>query len=181
MTGTYSGLKVPRYHPDHSGHVRAVSLSSTASTSSTSSDVPIVPPAAYHSAQQVQADQLADFFGDSRKSRTRDVLPPYPSDGDLPTYDTNAEPATLARFMFIYGFMFPPFWIMGIIILASKLHPPADWDMEKPEEEKVRLLAEMRTAEVKWAKRCVYALLTFITVISIIVVSIVLVKRRTST
>ena len=106
MTNTYSGHKVSRY-PGDSALVHAVSLSSTSSASSFTSDAPMAPPAAYHSAQQVQADQLADFFGASRKSRTRDVVPPpYPSDGDLqlPMHDAKAEPVTLARFMFVYGF-----------------------------------------------------------------------------
>jgi hypothetical protein len=36
----------------------------------------------------------------------------------------------------------------------------------------------MRTAEVKWAKRCVYALLALATIIAIIVIAVVFGKRR---
>jgi hypothetical protein len=98
--------KILRYSDD-SIHIHAVTLSSAESTSSFASDEPITPPAAYHSPLQVQADQIADFFGAPRKSRTRAVLPPsYSSDGDsqFPLHETKAEPGTLARFMFIYGF-----------------------------------------------------------------------------
>jgi len=159
-------------------------MGSSESTISYTSDAPITPPAAYHSAQQIQADQLADFFGDSRKSRTRAVIPPpYSSDGEiqLPKYEAKSEPVTLARFMFIYGFMFPPFWIMGLIILGSELRPTPGWEADKTEDEKVSLLAEMRKTEVKWAKRCVYALLTLITIILCIVMIVVFAKRRSST
>jgi len=62
---------------------------------------------------------------------------------------------------------------MGIIILTSELRPTPDWETGKTDDEKVRLLAEMRRVEVKWAKRCIYALLTLITVIVIIVVAVV--------
>lgn len=160
-------------------------MGSSESTISYTSDAPITPPAAYHSAQQIQADQLANFFGDSRKSRTRAVVPPpYSSDGEsqLSTHEAKAaEPVTLARFMFIYGFMFPPFWIMGLIILGSELRPTPDWEAGKTEDEKVLLLAEMRKAEVKWAKRCIYALFTLITIICCIVMAVVFAKRRSST
>ena len=106
-TYTFPGPKVARSYPDGSARVHSVSLSSAESISSFASDTPITPPAAYYSTQQVQEDQLADFFGASRKSRTRAAVPPpYPSDGDarLPSYDAPTEPVTLARFMFIYGF-----------------------------------------------------------------------------
>ena len=85
------------------------------------------------------------------------------------------------KFNFLSGLVFPPFWIMGIIILCSTLRPTPDWEAGKTEDEKIRLLAEMRTAEVKWAKRCIYALLTLITVIVIIVLTVVFAKRRSST
>jgi len=85
---------------------------------------------------------------------------------------------TLARFMFIYGFIFPPFWIMGIVIRFSELRPTEDWEVGKSEDEKVRLLEEMRKTEVKWANRCIYALLTLITIIVVIVMAVVISKRR---
>lgn len=162
----------------------AATLSSVESTSSFAFDVPVTPPAVYYSTRQIQADQLAQFFGASQKSRTDAVaLPSYSAHGDikLPTYEEKPkEPTTLARFMFIYGFVFPPFWLVGLIILTSELHPTAEWAVGKTEEEKIRLMQEMRMTEVKWAKRCVYALITLITVIFAIVVAAVFAKRRSS-
>jgi hypothetical protein len=70
---------------------------------------------------------------------------------------------------------------MGIVIRCSELRPTPDWEAGKSEDEKVRLLAEMRETEVKWANRCIYALLTLIAIIVIIVVVVVLTKRRSST
>jgi hypothetical protein len=67
---------------------------------------------------------------------------------------------------------------MGIVIRFSKLHPTEDWGVGKSEDEKVRLLAEMRKTEVKWANRCIYALLILITIIVIIVLAVVVTKRR---
>jgi type IV secretory pathway component VirB8 len=66
---------------------------------------------------------------------------------------------------------------MGIIILTSKLRPTEDWELGKTEDEKTRLLAEMRIVEVKWAKRCIYALLTLFTIILVIVLAVVFGKR----
>jgi len=172
--------------PDGSHYTRAIVLNSERSSSSSASDETIAPPpAAYYSPLQAQEDQLADFFGARRSSRTRAaaVPPPYTSSDDsfgkLPTYDEDeAEQSTLARFMFLYGFLFPPFWLMGIVILCSELRPTVDWEEGKTEEQKVRLLAEMRLTEVKWAKRCVWALCALILTIAIVVVVAIFAKRR---
>jgi len=170
-----------------SHHTCAVVLSSERSSSSSASDETIAaPPAAYYSPLQAQEDQLADFFGARRSNRTRTaaaIPPPYSSSDDsigkLPTYEVNEpEPSTLARFMFLYGFLFPPFWLMGIVILCSELRPTQDWETGKTEAQKARLLAEMRLTEVKWAKRCVWALLALTLVIATIVVAAVFAKRH---
>lgn len=170
-TSRFPSSAVPQvqHMSDGSHQVHSVSLSSGRSSESCASDTPIAaPPVAYYSPLQAQQDQLADFFGARRSSRSRQVVPPpYSSSvdsvGKLPTYeDTAAEPPTLARFMFLYGFctcisqlplsifqlnyltlVFPPFWLMGIVILCSELRPTQAWEMGKTEEEKVRLLAQM--------------------------------------
>lgn len=67
---------------------------------------------------------------------------------------------------------------MGIVILSSKLNPAPQWAIGRSEEEQARLLEEMRTAEVKWAKRCVGAFVIFTLVIATVVVAVVLAKRR---
>ena len=60
--------------------------------------------------------------------------------------------------------MFPLFWIIGSCILLTPLSapaPPSDadveaaWMPEKTEEERARIVAHIRSVEVKWAKRLV--------------------------
>lgn len=181
MASTCAPMPQISRYSNGSTHSPAFTLNRADTISSYASDTPTVPPAVYHTRQQIQDDRLAEFFGASRKSRAQAAAsPPYSSEKDfqLPAYDANAEPMTLARFMFIYGFIFPPFWIMGIVIRFSELRPAEDWGVGKSEDEKDRLMAEMRTTEVKWANRCIYALLTLITIIAVIVTAVVVTKRR---
>ncbi|KAJ7880973.1 hypothetical protein B0H14DRAFT_3857839 [Mycena olivaceomarginata] len=105
-----------------------------------------------------------DFFGYSlTSSRTRDsrhdrrisvaeslAPPPYM---DAPEYTEHArEPVTLAMYLFKFGFLFPPFWIFGIVILLSPLRAPP--------------------AATPSAARCLYALVTLVLVAAIIGVAV---------
>jgi hypothetical protein len=70
--------------------------------------------------------------------------------------------------------VFPPFWIMGVIILLSPLRAPpaatpsAAWLPEKTESERQAIIDRMRAAELKWARRCLYALLALVLVVTVI-------------
>ncbi|GLB40141.1 hypothetical protein LshimejAT787_0800120 [Lyophyllum shimeji] len=127
-----------------------------------------------------ERNPLDEYFGytlaSSRTHESRhdlsaaDVLPPY-SEDEPPTYSLKApEPTTLAQYLFKFGFLFPPFWIMGAWILWSPLRAPSsdDTDMEsgwmadKTEAERKRVIEEMRKAEVRWAMRCLWALLILV-------------------
>ena len=66
--------------------------------------------------------------------------------------------------------MFPLFWVAGALILLSPLSAPPDWELSKSEIEREELILSMRRTEVKWARRCVVALLVF----SLFVVALVL-------
>lgn len=128
-----------------------------------------------------------DFFGGSTSRHDRHVesdsealdsanhMPPPPAyageDDELPSYTVEpAEPVTLTMFLFKFGFLFPLFWIIGAFILLSPLRPPpqkineeglpAIWLPEKTEVERLEILERMRTVEVKWARRCLWALLS---------------------
>ncbi|PPQ64970.1 hypothetical protein CVT24_008158 [Panaeolus cyanescens] len=100
-----------------------------------------------------------------------EVLPPYTEETDvnLPAYTLHApEPITLAMYLFKFGFLFPPFWIFGAFILLSPLRePPATtddtpaWMPEKTEAEKQAIIEKIRNVELKWAKRCLAALVIF--------------------
>ncbi|KAJ7163954.1 hypothetical protein C8R43DRAFT_879049 [Mycena crocata] len=135
---------------------------------------------------QNTTNPIDDFFGYTlASSRTREsrhdhrrisvaesvAPPPYV---EAPEYTQHPrEPVTLAMFLFKFGFLFPPFWIMGVIILLSPLRaPPADtpstaWLPEKTEAERQVIIDRMRTAELKWAKRCLYALVAFVLVVAV--------------
>ncbi|KAH6901508.1 hypothetical protein BKA70DRAFT_1308869 [Coprinopsis sp. MPI-PUGE-AT-0042] len=99
-----------------------------------------------------------------------EALPAYAEDDDsLPQYTPHAEPVTLAMYLFKFGFLFPLFWIFGAFILISPLRePPSNevsptWMPEKTEAERQAFIDHMRKAELKWAKRCLWALLTLVT------------------
>ena len=63
--------------------------------------------------------------------------------------------------------VFPPFWIFGAFILMSPLRePPTNtndsvpaWMPEKTEDERKEIIATLRQVELKWAKRCLCAIL----------------------
>ncbi len=73
--------------------------------------------------------------------------------------------------------MFPLFWIAGALILLSPLSAPEDWEASKPEYERKEIIESMRRTELKWAKRCLYALLTTVLVVVAVVLGVVLTVR----
>ncbi|KAF9049497.1 hypothetical protein BDZ89DRAFT_1057382 [Hymenopellis radicata] len=85
-----------------------------------------------------------------------------------PQYSVKDEPVTLAMYLFKFGFLFPPFWIMGVFILFSPLRAPpvsaaaGEWLPEKTDAEKQMVIDGMRRAETKWARRCLVALLALV-------------------
>ncbi|KAG1871480.1 hypothetical protein F4604DRAFT_1654789 [Suillus subluteus] len=138
-------------------------------------------------------DPVDDFFGvtyaratrESRHdsyvspSRTSVALdgeapPPYTNATELPAYSsTPVEPVTLAMYLYRFGFLFPPFWVIGAIILLSPLKAPADFEPTKSEDERQELVRIMRDAEIKWAKRSAWALLIFLVALGIILGAII--------
>lgn len=58
---------------------------------------------------------------------------------------------------------------MGAIILLSPLSAPADFHANKPESERQELITIMRKAELKWARRCLFALAILLVAIGAIV------------
>jgi hypothetical protein len=60
--------------------------------------------------------------------------------------------------------VFPPFWLIGSLILFSRLRPTPEWEMGKTDEEKKFILDRMRSTEVKWAKRCLVAFVVLIVI-----------------
>ncbi|KAG1867200.1 hypothetical protein DFJ58DRAFT_768893 [Suillus subalutaceus] len=133
-------------------------------------------------------DPVDDFFRGHLRSRTSVALdgeapPPYTSATEPPAYSsTPVEPVTLAMYLYRFGFCeytscFPPFWVIGAIILLSPLKAPADFEPTKSEDERQELVQIMRDAEIKWAKRSAWALLIFLVAIGIILGAIIGVLR----
>ena len=73
--------------------------------------------------------------------------------------------------------MFPLFWVAGSLILLSPLRAPDDWEASKPGVERAELIESMRRTELKWAKRCLFALLIFVLVLAVAILATFLVKR----
>ncbi|KAJ7650728.1 hypothetical protein FB45DRAFT_731590 [Roridomyces roridus] len=122
-----------------------------------------------------------DFFGTRLPctSRFSDVPPAYDGTEYVAYRMRGTEPATLAMYLFKFGFLFPPFWLVGVFILFSPLRAPntitpGAWLPEKTETERVLILRRLRTVELKWARRCLYALLALIHIIIAVVVGVVL-------
>ncbi|KAJ7284575.1 hypothetical protein C8J57DRAFT_1288912 [Mycena rebaudengoi] len=139
---------------------------------------------------EATTNPVDDFFGLALTStRTHDSRSSErpPSYIDAPLYSTRAtEPVTLAMYLFKFGFLFPPFWIMGVLILFSPLrapepaNTPGAWLPEKTEAERQLLIQRMRTVELKWARRCLYALLALIHIIIAVVIGVVTWKALSS-
>ncbi|KAG7094233.1 hypothetical protein E1B28_007839 [Marasmius oreades] len=110
--------------------------------------------------------------------------PPYV---EPPEYTKSSETVTLAKYLFKFGFLFPPFWIMGALIILTPLRAPdADiddptsphaWLPEKTEAERATILSHLRKAELKWAWRCLFALLILVVLVAIAGVAIWAVLR----
>ena len=78
--------------------------------------------------------------------------------------------------------VFPPFWIMGAIILLSPLRAPepspsSSWLPDKSESERQEIIVEMRRVEVKWAWRCLWTLGVFICIGVVIGITVWMVSK----
>lgn len=155
--------------------------------------IPNPPPSVYHSAARastsdvlytIPSNAFDSFFGSIRDrssfsstrapSPTSTLPPPYSPYGTsaAPDVYANQEPPTLARFFFLYGFIFFPFWILGILILVSPLRPTPDWEDGKTELEREQLLKLLRSTEKKWGYRCLSAFLVLAVAVIILAINI---------
>ncbi|KAG6896656.1 hypothetical protein C0992_006855 [Termitomyces sp. T32_za158] len=112
---------------------------------------------------------LSTYIHESRRDSAADVLPPYVEDTPPMYSPTAPEPVTMAEHFFKYGFLFPPFWIFGAWFLWLPLRAPnrhsgveIPWMADKTELELQCIIGEMRRAEVRWALRCIWALVILI-------------------
>ena len=133
--------------------------------------------------------QTTRMSGRSRGAST--IPPPYDSQSELeslPSYTKESDyDYELNRKLFLYGFreccvhltssasrlkpfvVFPPLWIVGIITPFVKPHrdPAKDNRSKEAQDEED---SNMRTLEMRWARRCAIALITFIVLVVVAVV-----------
>jgi len=112
---------------------------------------------------------LPTYTSSQEMSESEDRLPPYVRDTGLPAYTPprQPDPVTLAMYLFKFGFLFPPLWILGSIILFVPIRlacfSPCSNGVEKPDPES-QSGTRYRNIEIKWAKRCFAALSLFLCV-----------------
>ncbi|KAH8826970.1 hypothetical protein DL96DRAFT_1605033 [Flagelloscypha sp. PMI_526] len=108
-----------------------------------------------------------------------DDLPSYSEDASPPTYSLKDKQPTLAEYLFKFGFIFFPFWILGACILCSPLQTPSSsdsdstaWLPHKTDAERQVIVSRIRALELKWAKRCLYACIAFFGLVPVVAVLI---------
>ncbi|KAG8954913.1 hypothetical protein FRC04_010397 [Tulasnella sp. 424] len=107
----------------------------------------------------------------TRPTVSSDTLPPAYGTPDFPApaYEEMPEPQTMAKYLFQYGFLFPPFWIIGVMIFFTRLEPTPEAECGKSAAEQADEIELLRKAELKWSKRCAFALLGLIALVGLIV------------
>ncbi|CDO69936.1 hypothetical protein BN946_scf184836.g10 [Trametes cinnabarina] len=141
-----------------------------------------------------QNDLIGNFWGGRSQGMQAARPPPGSPDGggaanprakhrhaSLDTFDLKAppEPRTLARTLFLYGFLFPLLWLAGMVLVFSPTR--YDPDLERAQvssaEEMQQHKAAHRAAEEKWARRCMCASAVLLGLIVVVVVTIVLAMK----
>ncbi|KAG9027948.1 hypothetical protein FRB95_007025 [Tulasnella sp. JGI-2019a] len=121
------------------------------------------------------------------------------TDAPAPAYEDVQEPPTAARLLFRCGFCesrdynldwppnthplksyffvpldFPFFWIIGVIILVSDLKPIPEHECGKTAAEQAEEIAIIRRVELRWARKCAFALILFILIIGLLFIGLCL-------
>ncbi|KAI8992774.1 hypothetical protein BD414DRAFT_535356 [Trametes punicea] len=138
-----------------------------------------------------QNDLIANFWGGrSQGMQVRETREPpalqqkKPRHPSLDTFEiedlkVTPEPKTLARSLFLYGFLFPLLWPVGIALIFSPTK--YNLDLEKGSvgsaEQMQRDKAAYRAAEEKWAKRCMWAFATLLGLLVVIIITVVLAMK----
>ncbi|KAI0067708.1 hypothetical protein BV25DRAFT_852125 [Artomyces pyxidatus] len=144
--------------------------------SSTHGEPPTEALIAYESAMEAyKLDLIDEFFGGRRMAR-RPILPCPEVLGRFHDLESGneklerKEPNTLARKLFYLGFAFFPLWFWGISLFNNPTTAPIE---EKPTgTTRCRFCLEptLRDIEMKWMRRCLVALFTFICLAAITLV-----------
>ncbi|KDQ20305.1 hypothetical protein BOTBODRAFT_125896 [Botryobasidium botryosum FD-172 SS1] len=127
----------------------------------------------------VDPEVFRSFFGATPREQapSAEHPPSYDApDCPAPAYEVIEEPVTMARYLFRFGFLFPPFWLLGAWIIFSDLQPIPEAECGRTREEQAQELAILRAAELRWARRCAYALLLMILVAAMVTLTVLLAR-----
>lgn len=67
----------------------------------------------------------------------------------------------------------PLFWVLGALVLVIKMEPIPESESGKSRQELDDTVTVLRTAEVKWAHRCLFALIAFLIIAGAIIGGVV--------
>jgi hypothetical protein len=154
-------------------------------------------------AHQHRDDLITQFWGGKpeKKSKPSRASPPpaYMEAETLPAYPEVASEDSVeqAKWLWKNGFrgcalsvdsfrrkltdaldlVFPPFWIVGIVILCTSLRVEESWHPDKTDAERRQLVIATRQEEMKYGWRCLWAFLTFLVLVTA-VLAIVIVAMK---
>ncbi|KAI0669031.1 hypothetical protein C8Q78DRAFT_224862 [Trametes maxima] len=143
---------------------------------------------------EYQSDQIANFWGgypvapDPRRSPGESAdaqrKPRKPSVSTFEVEEAQRtreeEPKTRARTMFFWGFVLPLLWLVGVYTLfcPTKYEPDLESAPVGSAEEMKRHKAAYRAAEEKWARRCLWMLISLLAVLSVVIITVVLAMKN---
>ncbi|KAI0363932.1 hypothetical protein BV20DRAFT_1057619 [Pilatotrama ljubarskyi] len=183
--------------PPNTAHARSGSLRSarpfsTASSMTLGEPLPTPPPAAATHESELfalahQSDLISNFWAGGRAQGMQVPVPPgtitKPRGRSMETLEMDEkrprEPKTLARRLFLVGFAFPLLWMAGLVLLfrPTKYAPDLERAPVGSAEEMRWHKAAYRAAEEKWARRCLWAFVTLLATVSVVVITVVLAQR----
>ncbi|KAL1938304.1 hypothetical protein VTO73DRAFT_11755 [Trametes versicolor] len=183
----------PAPAPAPGGALRRARPLSTASSITLGPPLPTPPPPAATQPSELwalghQADLIANFWGGGPQG-ARPAPPPKRPRGSRETSVESfelgmakewREPGTLARRMFVWGFLLPFLWMVGAVFVFKPT--PYEPDLERASvasaEDMQRHKTAYRAAEEKWSRRCLIATMSFWGAVVVIVTTVVLAEKN---
>ncbi|KAG8960763.1 hypothetical protein FRC03_006157 [Tulasnella sp. 419] len=90
-----------------------------------------------------------------------------------PAFGVKQQAVTLPQYLFYYGFVCPPLWLVGFGIAFIKLQPIPETEGGRSLEAQQDMLTLFKATEEKWAHRCLIAFVVFVIVVAAVVIPVV--------
>ncbi|KAI0632693.1 hypothetical protein C8Q77DRAFT_1058460 [Trametes polyzona] len=182
--------------PSPSGSLRRARPMSRASSITLGPPLPTPPPVAATQPSELlalghQNDLISNFWGGGRaygmqirpEERKKDRESRQPSVHHFRVQleeESSAEPKTLARRLFWFGFAFPLLWILGAFVLfaPTQYEPDLERASVGSAQDLQRHKVAYRAAEERWARRCLIAGVSFLGAVFVIVTTVILAKKN---